>query len=209
MNIKTLSILFLSLFILSCTKNTIEIGFAEKNLKLVNRELIFINTKSLELNHKAGVGLAILKKIDFNKGAIDVELKGEDAPGRSFVGIAFNIQNDSTYEAVYFRPFNFQSEDKIRREHAIQYISHPKNTWKFLRTNFKGIYEAEFPRKPVPTEWFKIRIEIEDSSIQIIDLKTNTKLLSVERLENQKSDVIGLWTGNNSKGSFKNLMIQK
>lgn len=205
--------LFKSIFIatvlalISCSEKTIE--FDQNNLEIVNRDLISINTSSLKLDNKEGDGLAILKTVNFDTGSIEVELKGENTPGRSFVGIAFNIQNDSTYEAVYFRPFNFQSTEKIRREHAVQYISHPKNSWHFLRTNFEGQYEAEFPRQPSPDDWFEIEVKITPDQIFVFDKQTNLEILNVKRLETQKSNKIGLWTGNNSKGEFRNLTIIK
>ena len=199
------------IFILtSCSKK--EIKFDRRNLDLVNREIIVNNEKmanKLKLNAKQGDGMAVLKNINFEVGTIEIELKGENNPGKSFVGIAFNIQNDSTYEAIYFRPFNFQSDKQISREHSIQYISQPKNTWHFLRANHEGKYEAEYPRKPSPKDWFKIKVKIENDKVYIYDIKSNTKLLSIERLEKPVSNKIGLWTGNNSKGEFKNLRIQK
>ena len=49
---------------------------------------------------------------------------GEGA--RGFVGIAFRLQNDrTTYDAFYLRPTNGRADDQERRNHAVQYISHP------------------------------------------------------------------------------------
>lgn len=110
--------------------------------------------------------------------------------------------------SVYFRPFNFQSEEQIKREHSVQYISPPKHEWKFLRTNFGGQYEAEFPRKPAPDDWFGVRIKIDVDRVYVHDTESQTELLNIERLEKQISDKIGLWAGNNSKGEFKNLKIR-
>ena len=199
------------IFILtSCSEK--EIKFHKENLELVNREIISTDDKeanTLTLNAKKGDGIAVLKKINFNVGTIQLEIKGENNPGKSFVGVAFNIQNDSTYEAIYFRPFNFKSNEIERREHSIQYISHPKNTWKFLRTNHKGHYEAEYLNAPAPDEWFAISVKIDKDKVYVYDKESNTELLSIRRLEKQVSDKIGLWTGNNSKGGFKNMRILK
>ena len=100
------SILFFSL--ISCSSQLIL--FENDNLDVINRDIILINNpkNTLSLNNKKGDGMAIIKNLDFDKGVIELEIKGENNPGKSFVGIAFNIQNDSVYEAVYFRPFNFQ-----------------------------------------------------------------------------------------------------
>ena len=185
--------------------------FENDKLEIINREIVSINNSknSLILNRKKGDGMAIIKDLKFDEGTIDLELKGENNPGKSFIGIAFNIQNDSTYEAVYFRPFNFQSDEKIRREHSVQYIYHPKHTWRFLRTNYEGQFEAEYPRKPLPNKWFKVSVKIDNKKVYVYDQSTNKELLSIERLTKQVSNRIGLWVGFNSKGEFKNLKINK
>jgi len=187
------------------------IHFENDKLEVINREIVSINNsgKALVLNRKIGDGLVIINDLDFDEGVIEIELKGENNPGKSFVGIAFNIQNDSTYEAVYFRPFNFQSKEKIRREHSVQYIYHPKYTWRFLRTNNEGQFESEYPRQPLPDEWFGVQVIIDDKMVYVYDQQTNTELLSIERLTKQDADRIGLWTGFNSKGEFRNLKIKR
>lgn len=203
------TIIMLSLLVISCTDNSVQLH--KDNLEVVNRDIVAIGQEpnTVALNAKLGDGLAILKDASFDVGTIEIELKGEDVQGKSFVGVAFNIQNDSTYEAVYFRPFNFQSQEKIRREHAMQYIYHPKHTWRYLRTNFEGRYEAEFPRQPSPNDWFKVKIKVDDNMVYVYDEESNTELLSVERLTEQVSDKIALWTGFNSKGEFRNLKLTK
>lgn len=197
----------LILSLVGCSSQTIK--FEPENLDVINRDIVSISESknSLILNNRIGDGMAILKDLDFEQGMIELEIKGENNPGKSFVGIAFNIQNDSTYEAVYFRPFNFQSEEKIRREHSVQYISHPSYDWRHLRTNKEGQYEAEYLRKPSPEDWFAVQVKIDEKRVYVYDKKTNTELLSVERLSPQVSDRIGLWTGFNSKGEFRNLSI--
>lgn len=200
-------ILILGLQVCTCQK----VHFESNNLEVINRDIVSINDarNTLVLNNKVGDGMAIIKDLIFDKGIIDLEIKGENKPGKSFVGIAFNIQNDSVYEAVYFRPFNFQSEEQIRREHSVQYIHHPKYSWRYLRTNHTGQFEAEFPRQPSPDEWFAVRVKIDDKKVYIYDKETNTELLSIERLTEQVSDRIALWTGFDSKGEFRNLKIEK
>ncbi|MBC9795715.1 hypothetical protein [Sinomicrobium weinanense] len=196
-------------FLTSCTER--EINFDKVHLELVNREIIPTDEKeanTLALNAKEGGGMAVIKNINFDMGTIALELKGENNPGKSFIGIAFNIQNDSTYEAVYFRPFNFRSDRPASREHSIQYISPPHHTWQSLRTKHEGEYEAAYLNPPSPDEWFGIRMKIDSSSVSVYD-KSGTELLNINRLEKQASNKIALWTGNNSKGVFKNMRILK
>lgn len=186
------------------------INLADRKLHVVNRNISSIdkNSNTISLNDKPGEGIAIIEDVAFEKGIIEVDLQGVNIPGKSFVGIAFNVQNDSTFEAIYFRPFNFQSKEKIRREHSIQYISHPKYNWRFLRTNHEGQFEAEYKRQPAPNNWFTVKIEVGAKTVSVYDSESETEMLSVERLEQQISNRIGLWTGNNSKGAFRNLKVK-
>jgi hypothetical protein len=155
-----------------------------------------------------GAGLGTIEEIEFEVGTVTLEIKGENDPGQSFVGLAFNVQNDSTYEAIYFRPFNFQSKEKIRREHSIQYISLPKHDWRILRTNQEGVFEAEYPRQPSPDEWFSIEIKVEENKVTVFEKGSEKPLLSVKRLAATKSNKIALWLGHNSKGDFRNLEVK-
>ena len=72
----------------------------EKQIKAVNRTITpYANhPEAVEMNAMEGDGLGILKEIEFEKGTIEVELLGENVPGRSFIGIAFNIQDGETFE---------------------------------------------------------------------------------------------------------------
>ena len=200
-------IMIIGVIITGFAQNTVRLTY--DNLTMINREIVSVDeaTNSVTLNNQRSDGLAIIKDVSFEKGTIDIEIKGENIQGRSFVGVAFNIQNDSTYEAIYFRPFNFQAEEQIRREHSLQYIFHPKNTWRYLRTNHEGQYESTYPRQPSPDEWFRVQVKIDDKHVKVYDHETNTLLLSIERLTKSVTDKIALWTGFNSKGQFKNLRI--
>ncbi len=80
-------------------------------------------------------GLAWVTGIDFSNGTIELELKGKNDPGQSFVGIAFHGQDNRTFDAVYLRPFNFQAAAAEHRSHSIQYISMPEHDWSDLRKN--------------------------------------------------------------------------
>lgn len=202
---------FLTLLLIIGACSTTKVQFLEEDIDVVNREITSIDkkTNTIMLNNKESDGLAIIEGEEFTTGTIEVDIKGEDLQGRSFVGVAFNIQNDSTYEAVYFRPFNFLSDEEVRRMHSVQYIYHPTYTWRYLRTNNEGEYEADFPRRPDPNDWFTVRLKIDDDKVQVYDVSTDTLLLTVERLTKQVSGKIALWIGFNSKGAFRNLSLKK
>lgn len=197
-----------SVLIFSCSRTPTKLSAG--NLELVNRSSVALQdgeSNTLKLNSNKGDGMAVLKTVSFESGTLQLQLKGEDKPGKSFVGVAFNIQNDSTYEAIYFRPFNFRAKAFEKSSHAVQYISHPKNTWRFLRTNDAGRYESEFINAPLPDAWFGVTLKVAQDSVYVYDRNSNTEIMKIKRLESQASDKIGLWVGNNSSGAFRNLSV--
>ena len=67
--------------------------------------------------------------------------------------MAFHGLNDTTFDAVYFRPFNFNNP--ARNGHSVQYISHPEFPWYKLR---KEQYENLINPVPEPNDWFHVLI---------------------------------------------------
>lgn len=178
-----------------------------KKLTVVNRKISASQSNAVELNARVGDGLIILNSVALRTGTISIELQGENNPGRSFIGLAFNIQNDSTYEAVYFRPFNFIAEESVRRIHMSQYISHPTYTWHKLRKERTGEFEGEIIKAPDPDNWFTALIKITEDRVKVYINDNETAALDVVRLATVNSNRIGLWTGNNSSGRFRNLIL--
>ncbi|MPR34762.1 hypothetical protein [Salmonirosea aquatica] len=191
------------------TKNK-KIKLDQHAVKLVNRQLDAqekTEKGTLSLDARDGDGMAVVQTVQMWEGTLQVELRGENKPGGSFVGIAFNVKNDSTYEAVYFRPFNFKSDEKIRREHSIQYICHPDFGWSKLREQHEGVYEREFLNPPSPDDWFSVNLTISPEKVIVKETKSGQVLMEVGRLAKTTSGTIGLWVGNGSKGSFRNLSV--
>ncbi len=179
------------------------------NITIVNRDVSTYETGGIELSAREGDGLAILKELEFDNGTIKLEIKGENSPGRSFVGLAFNIENDSTYEAVYFRPFNFVAKKQERRSHLAQYIYHPTYTWRKLRKERTGEFEGEMIAPTDPDDWFAVEIKITDNQVVALVEGESAPVLEIDRLNQAKSQKIGLWVGFGSSGRFKNLQIIK
>ncbi|MEM7551257.1 MAG: family 16 glycoside hydrolase [Bacteroidota bacterium] len=177
----------------------------KNQITVVNREISVYEAEGIELNAREGDGLAILSQIEFKSGTIDLEIRGENNPGKSFVGFAFNVQNDSTFEAVYFRPFNFVVQEPIRKSHMAQYIFHPVYTWYKLREERTGEYEGEMQAPPDPDDWFKVKIRIKDHKVNVF--VNGEAFMEVDRLTYSTSSKVGLWVGNGSSGRFKNLVI--
>ena len=59
--------------------------------------------KGVRLSEAEGEGPAYLPNIEFANGTLEVDMKGKDVQGGSFVGVAFHGVDGSTYDAVYFR----------------------------------------------------------------------------------------------------------
>lgn len=203
------SIISLSgILLVGCAANR-NIGISNNNIRLINRQLMSSDSDpfTIEVNKQEKAGLMIIENLDFDYGLLEFDLKGENSPGTSFVGLAFNIRNDSTYELVYFRPFNFHAESREARGHSVQYVSHPEYPWHRLRTEHPGKYESLFQEPPAAEEWFTIRLRIEPDYITAVDNQSRETLLRVTRLHKTESKKIGFWTGTNSRGSFRNLNL--
>jgi hypothetical protein len=127
------------------------------------------------------VGLALPVGLSFATGTIEIDLRGKNLKQRSFLGVAFNVVDEKTFEAVYFRPFNFKAEEPFRNR-AVQYIAWPVNTWEHLRKNTPGKYENRIVPVPDPDDWFHARIEVDEREVRVFANGANTPSLTVERL---------------------------
>ncbi|MDJ1493795.1 DUF1080 domain-containing protein [Cytophagaceae bacterium DM2B3-1] len=182
----------------------------QKKLTVYNRTIYLSDDKmAVKLNEKDREGIVWLNGITFGNGTIEIDLKGKDVLQRSFLGVAFHGVNDSTYDAVYFRPFNFHAKDSIRRIHAVQYISHPVYTWSKLREERNGVYEKAVISPPDPNNWFHARIEVVGETVQVYVNDVKTASLTIKKLNDRKDGKIGLWVGDGSDGEFKNLKITR
>ena len=163
--------------------------------------------KTVRLNGAPSDGLMQLNNYQFTDGVIEFDVKGKNVPQQSFVGIAFHVQDEKTYDAVYFRPFNFSNPDTMRRMRAVQYISMPDYPWEKLRSEHPGKYENKVNPAPVPDDWFHVRVIVEKKTIQVFVNNSTKPSLEVNKLNSINSGGIGLWVGNNSAGSFSDLKI--
>jgi hypothetical protein len=202
-------LLWMTVFSFGQQKVNLATALQEQQIKAVNRTLSIYEKQpgAVEMDAAEGDGLAVLKEIAFETGTIKVELLGENNPGRSFIGLAFNIQDKETFEAVYFRPFNFVASEQIRKDHMVQYINHPDHTWFKLREERTGEFENEIPTPPDPDGWFRATIKVSEKAVEVFVADKAEPVLKVERLASFKSDKIGLWVGNGSSGRFSKLLV--
>ncbi len=179
-------------------------------LKYVNRSAkveTIVNKSYIKLSDQQGEGLVWLPISSFKNGEIEVEMQGKDVFQRSFIGIAFHGLNDSTYDAVYCRPFNFYAKDSIRKIHAIQYVSHPNYTWKKLREERNGQFEKEISNAPDPNSWFTMKIKVEDNLVKVSINNTINPSLIVNKLNERTNGKIGIFVGDNSDGNFSSIKV--
>lgn len=162
----------------------------------------------VKFDGRPGSGAAWLDDFEFENGTIEVRIRGANNPGQSFVGVAFRGVDDEIYDAIYFRPFNFVADNELSRSHSVQYVSHPDNTWRRLREEHTDVYENPLIAPPNPDEFFKARIVFNKPEIRVYVEDDTEPSLVVHELTDRVGGRIGLWMGNNSDGSFADLVIR-
>jgi Domain of Unknown Function (DUF1080) len=179
--------------------------------RAVNRKVEVVNEdgkQGLHLNALPGDGMLLLNGSKFTHGTIEFDVKGKNLPGQSFVGLAFHVQDEKTYDAIYFRPFNFMNSDPARQSHSVQYISQPTYGWEKLRTEHPGKYENTVSPVPQPDGWFHVRVVVDGNTVSAFVNNSDKPSLEVEKIGKTGNGNVAFWVGNNSEGSFANLMIQ-
>ena len=179
--------------------------------KIKNSKMWVINNREamiseyVHLDAKPGDGFLMTQEPIFANGKIELDIRGKDQRGRSFVGVAFHGLNDSTFDAVYFRPFNFKNPDN--KGHSVQYVAQPEFPWYDLRRDHPQKYENGVTPVPEPDDWFHVTIQVNFPTVQVFVNHSKKASLTVEQLSSRKKGWIGFWVGNNSEGDFKNLKI--
>ena len=183
-------------------------GASAQKLRVVNRTATKIEDRNgVRLAGAAGDGVAWVEGTDFQSGTIEVDVRGRESMGQSFVGVAFHRKDDKTYEAVYVRPFNFRASDPLRKQHAVQYIMLPEFDYDRLRRDFPEEFENPVDASLGPTDWVKLRVVVGGRSVQIYVGPVNGVTLEVRKLGELYSGQVGLWVGNESGGDFANLVV--
>jgi hypothetical protein len=182
-------------------------GDGAHRLRVVNRTATKIERNGVRLSDASGNGVAWAEGTDFQSGTIEVDVRGRESMGQSFVGVAFHRKDDNTYEAVYVRPFNFRASDPLRKQHAVQYIALPEFDYHHLRENVPEEFENPVDGSLDPTDWIKLRVVVGGGRVQIYVGPKNDPTLEVRKLGQLYSGEVGLWVGNQSGGDFANLVV--
>lgn len=157
--------------------------------------------------------LAVIEGVTFSSGTIEAEIAGDLAPGagelaRGFVGIAFRLQDDKTYDAFYVRPTNGRAEDQERRNHSAQYIAHPDWPWFRLRKETPSRYESYVDL--VPGEWTRVRIEVRGDHARLFvhDATQPTLIVDDVKTGATAKGAVALWLGPGTVAHFRNLTVK-
>jgi hypothetical protein len=150
---------------------------------------------------------------EFANGVIEAEIAGAPAPdapegARGFVGIAFRLQDDmKTYDAFYLRPTNGRADDQERRNHAVQYISHPDWPWFRLRKESPSKYESYVDLQP--GVWTRVKIEVRGERARLYVHGHDQPTLMVNDLKTgpQGKGAVALWLDLGTVAHFRNLTV--
>ena len=158
-------------------------------------------------NTPSDIGLALVQGLEFAEGTLEIDLKGRGEAETSFLGLAFSAVDGKTFEAVYFRPFNFRRDDPAYRVRAVQYIAWPDDTWEKLRREKPGKFESAVRPVPDPGGWFHARIEVKKNKVSVWVDDGKQPSLVVDRLARREKGKVGLWV-DTKQSSFSNLTIR-
>lgn len=163
--------------------------------------------KFVRLDEGPSMGL-VWTPVEFTDGEIELDVRGRDVPQKSFLGVAFRIESDTTFDAVYLRPFNFRAADSTRHAHAIQYISQPGYPWERLRSERSGQFEKPVLPEPDPNAWVHLKVVVRGSDVTAFVNGSASPALHVQALSGRTRGGVGLWVGDPSPGDFTNLVVR-
>ena len=156
--------------------------------------------------------LAVVSGTDFKDGTIEIEVAGSpgknaDPSDRGFIGLAFRSQDrGNRAEYFYLRPTNGRSDDQLRRNHSVQYVSTPDFPWERLRKESPGVYEAYADLDP--GAWTKMKIVVSGAKAQLFVNGTDQPCLIVNDLKlGETRGQIALWAFGTTDGYFSNLSV--
>lgn len=124
-----------------------------------------------EMSGKDEDMLAILDGDQFKDGVIEIDVAGlpragASADARGFIGLAFRTGEHGEWsEVFYLRPTNGRAEDQLRRNHSVQYVSHPDFPWSRLRQENPGVYESYTDLEP--GVWTPMRIVVSGTTARL------------------------------------------
>jgi len=157
--------------------------------------------------------LAIVSGTDFKDGTIEIDVAGSprkdaDPTDRGFIGVAFRSQErGNRAEYFYLRPTNGRSDDQLRRNHSVQYVSAPDYPWERLRKETPGVYESYADLDP--GAWTKMKVVVSGAKAQLYVNGADQPCLIVNDLKlGETHGQIVLWAYGTTDGYFSNLKVK-
>lgn len=156
--------------------------------------------------------LVVLDTPAFGDGVIEAWISGApaataSATARGFVGLAFRLHEESKLEAIYLRPTNGRADDQLRRNHAVQYISHPDHPWERLRAEAPSKYETYVDLEA--GRWTHVRILVAGLKAQLHVDGAAQPTLIVGDLKHgaDAKGAVALWIGPGTLAHFSGVRV--
>ncbi|WP_431022852.1 DUF1080 domain-containing protein (plasmid) [Erwinia rhapontici] len=150
--------------------------------------------------------------VNFHNGIIEVDLASTLATGapdyaRGFAGVSFRIQPDGSFENIYLRPINSQSQDQVRRNHSVQYFAYPDFRFDRLRKEAPERYETYAHIKP--DEWIHMKIVVTDekATLYLNNNPTPAFMVNDLKLGSTAQGGVGIWIESGTIAWFKDLKV--
>lgn len=157
--------------------------------------------------------LVLLDTPAFGDGVIEGWISGAptataSATARGFVGVAFRVEDDTKLEAIYLRPTNGRANDQLRRNHAVQYISHPDHPWERLRAETPGKYETYVDLEA--GRWTHVRIIVAGAQARLHVDGAEQPTLIVGDLKHgaEAKGAVALWIGLGTLAHFSGVRVR-
>ena len=189
------------------TKLAVQGDTAVKNREITVQEEG--SKKFIELGKKMTSTPVWLPIDNFEEGKVELIARGKDILQGSFYGIAFHAENDSTFEVVYCRPFNFQTTDSLRKIHAVQYGFFPHLDWQVLRKSHPGLYESGILNPPKANDWVTLTIIVDSKEIKAFINHASQPTLVAKKLNASLKGKIGIFGFNSDVERFRLIPTSK
>ena len=142
--------------------------------------------------------MALLDRAEFKDGTIEIDVAGAPRAGmppdsRGFIGVSFRTGAHGEWsEVFYLRPTNGRANDQIRRNQAVQYVSDPEFSWRRLREETPGVYEAYVDLEP--GAWTSMKIVVAGSTARLYVNGASQPCLVINDLKHgEGAGRIALW----------------
>ena len=158
--------------------------------------------------------LAFVDGPPFKDGTIELSLAGApraDAPpdSRGFIGVSVRTGAHGEWsEVFYLRPTNARADDQLRRNHTLQYVSHPGFPWNRLRAESPGVYESYADMQG--GEWTTLKVVVAGTTARLyINGAAQPALVVTDLKHGDGAGSIALWAHVQTEAYFGALAVTR